>query len=60
MDIDLAVALGFENPVNIRKLIPRNAEELRTFGIISTVEKIPEVVVAPQWPTTSTKNRPSM
>lgn len=39
-DLTLAQRLGFEHPVNIRKLIKRNQAKLTTFGIISTVEKI--------------------
>ena len=34
-DVDLAERLGFDNPLMIRKLIERNAGELRTYGAIS-------------------------
>lgn len=37
-DLDLACALGYENPVNIRKLIRAHWEQLEEFGVISTVE----------------------
>ena len=40
-DLRLAEVLGFENPVNIRKLIRRNLVRLEQHGVIfSTVEKI--------------------
>ncbi|MGG2329467.1 hypothetical protein ACE40V_24250, partial [Salmonella enterica] len=41
-DLRLAGVLGFENPVNIRKLIRRNRARLERHGLIfATVEKFP-------------------
>ncbi|WP_372574423.1 phage antirepressor KilAC domain-containing protein [Ruegeria jejuensis] len=43
-DLQLAEALGFERPRNIRKLIERHSSALAEFGeICSTVEQIPNV-----------------
>ena len=39
-DLTLAERLGFEYPVDIRKLIKRNQAKLQRFGIIATVAKI--------------------
>ncbi len=39
-DLTLAERLGFEYPIDIRKLIKRNQAKLQRFGIIATVAKI--------------------
>lgn len=39
LDLTVAQRLGFVSPPMIRKLIERNADELATYGVLSTVEK---------------------
>jgi len=38
-DLQLAEALGFEQPLNIRKLIKRHQEALEAMGVLSRLEK---------------------
>ena len=46
-DLTLAERLGFEYPVDIRKLIKRNQAKLQRFGIIATVAKIHDAAGRP-------------
>jgi hypothetical protein len=41
LDTDLAESLGFDRPLNIRKIIARHAKNLSNFSVLSTVEKTP-------------------
>ena len=54
-DIELAERLGFADPRMIRKLIARNAEKLKQFSILSTVEIIHEGAGRPHHTRQSTK-----